>query len=337
MRGAAASMRRQRNITIGLLCILGLLYLVSAKRNTTSGASAHENATGMSEAKHGELSAALRIDIDEGGVAQLPPPSDEYKDTDTLILVPGHGVFRGLNAQDWSREDLWGLEPFQQGFDGFLIKAFSQHIKRSLEELKGRGMQRSVVVFSGGQTKRAGPRSEGLSYYILAEANNLFGVFGDDTDAKTEVLLSRLFAEEFARDSYENLLFSICRFYEVVGRYPSKIVVVNWEYKRERFQQYHRAAVRWPMAQFEYIGIDMRDAAAMLGLEVPQSMRSLSDAGTLKRVREDLYLCKVNSQLRVDRNPQRRVIPYLQSNPTLRKLLLHCGPDLFDEKLLPWG
>jgi hypothetical protein len=331
-------MRRQRNITLGLLCILGVLYLASAKRNSSDAASQENKSSGVSAANAalGDASAEFHsITDDQSRLLSLPPPNEEYNDTDTLILVPGHGVFRGLNAEDWRKEELWGLEPFQQGFDGFLIKAFSQHIKRSLEELKGRGTQRSLVVFSGGQTKKAGPRSEGLSYYILAEANNLFDVFSDE--AKAEVLMSRLFAEEFARDSYENLLFSICRFYEVVGRYPSNIVVVNWEYKRERFQQYHRAAVRWPMSSFEYIGIDLRDAAAMLGLEVPRSMRELSDGGTLKRVKEDLYLCRANAQLRVDRNPQRRVVPYVQSNPAIRKLLFHCGPDLFDEKHLPWG
>lgn len=324
MRGATASMRRQRNFVIVLMCVLGLILLVSGKHNSTAP------------------EGALLREADSPNTTDEPTPSllgaasAEYADTDTLVLVPGHGVFRGLNAKDWHLEAHWGLEPFQRGFDGFLIRAFSQHIERSLKELKVRGIQKSIVVFSGGQTKKAGPRSEGLSYYLVAEANQLFNVF-EDPAVQEQVLTTRLFAEEFARDSYENLLFAICRFYEVVGRYPAKIVVVNWNYKRERFEQYHRAAVRWPMSQFEYIGIDMIDAARNLGLQIPPSMRMLSDEGTLQRVKEDLYLCRVNAKLRVDRNPQRRVIPYIQSNPLLKRLLLYCGPDLYDERTLPWG
>jgi hypothetical protein len=36
-------------------------------------------------------------------------------------------------------------------------------------------------------------------------------------------ITSRVFLEEFARDSYENLLFSLCRFREIVGKYPENL------------------------------------------------------------------------------------------------------------------
>ena len=229
------------------------------------------------------------------------------------------------------------MEGHFQGHDGFLIRAFSQHVKRSIEELRDRGVDESLVIFSGGQTRHgAGPRSEGLSYYVLAEQNQLFGVFPSPVEQEN-VLNERIFAEEFARDSYENLLFSICRFREITGHYPTKLVVVNWGYKRARFVDLHRLALRWHMADFEYIGIDMRDAARAIGKELPEGFDRLSDANTFERTRTDLYLCAVNKEVRVERNPQRRVVPYVLSCPEVRGLLTYCGPELFDEKRLPWG
>lgn len=44
----------------------------------------------------------------------------------------------------------------------------------------------------------------------------------------------RVTTEEFALDSYQNLLFGIMRFKEVTGRWPAKITVVGYEMKRRR-------------------------------------------------------------------------------------------------------
>lgn len=62
----------------------------------------------------------------------------------------------------------------------------------------------ALLLFSGGQTRRAaGPRSEGLSYWVVAEAAGWFG--------KRAEVRNRTFTEEHARDSFENLLFGLCR------------------------------------------------------------------------------------------------------------------------------
>lgn len=52
--------------------------------------------------------------------------------------------------------------------------------------------------------------------------------------------------EEYAKDSHENLLFSICRFAEMTGRYPKKITVVGFEFKRKRFEDIHRYSISFP-------------------------------------------------------------------------------------------
>ena len=69
-------------------------------------------------------------------------------------------------------------------------------------------------------------------------------------------LFLRATTEDYALDSYQNLLFSIARFHEYTGHYPRLITVVGYEMKRRRFTELHRAALRWPPARFNYIGID---------------------------------------------------------------------------------
>ena len=60
--------------------------------------------------------------------------------------------------------------------------------------------------------------------------------------------------QEHARDSFENLLFSLCRFYELTGHYPDHLLVIGYDFKHERFADLHRAALRWPDQRFTFIG-----------------------------------------------------------------------------------
>ncbi len=65
------------------------------------------------------------------------------------------------------------------------------------------------MVFSGGETRSSmGPITEGASYFRVADAMNLWE--GENVDVSNNVR-ARTVAEEFATDSYENLIFSICR------------------------------------------------------------------------------------------------------------------------------
>jgi len=72
-------------------------------------------------------------------------------------------------------------------------------------------------------------------------------------------------------DSYQNLLFSIARFREFTGYFPSKITVVGYEFKKLRFTELHREALRWPKKKFNYIGVDPdhENHANVLHGEVP--------------------------------------------------------------------
>lgn len=57
-------------------------------------------------------------------------------------------------------------------------------------------------------------------------------------------------------DSYQNLLFSIARFREYTGHFPHKITIVGYDFKRQRFTDLHRQALRWPSHKFNYVGVD---------------------------------------------------------------------------------
>jgi hypothetical protein len=101
------------------------------------------------------------------------------------------------------------------------------------------------IIDERGQTRPlAGPRSEGQSYWNLAHH-----IYRNDR-AMDKFLLERVVSEEFARDSYENVLFSLCRFFEMTGRYPEKVTVIGFGFKERRFSDLHRKAVRFPQERY---------------------------------------------------------------------------------------
>lgn len=157
-----------------------------------------------------------------------------------LIILPCHSVWSPGPSNGESRDE-WSLAPFQ--FEGNDHLCFVDHVKKSLDELKKD--ENALLIISGGQTKKAsGPKSEAYSYYQLTE-----------TLCEDDALLDRIGLEEFARDSFENVLFLICRFYEYQGRYPQQVTIVGFEFKRERFVKYHlQRALSFPEKKVRYIG-----------------------------------------------------------------------------------
>ena len=109
-----------------------------------------------------------------------------------------------------------------------------------------------MLIFSGGVTRPSWPsQSEAQSYLRLALDSGLL-------KNRTNIA----FAEDYALDSFQNLLFSVARFHEVVDRWPEKITVVGFEMKRRRFEELHRKAIRWPTSKFQYVGVDVVGEAA---------------------------------------------------------------------------
>ncbi|PWZ03183.1 hypothetical protein BCV70DRAFT_12886 [Testicularia cyperi] len=290
--------------------------------------------------------------------ASVPPPRNGTDHLNHLVIVTGHAIWAGCNVNDRENDENWILEDYQRGGS---VKTFYKHIERGLQITNED--PHALLVFSGGQTRPNSLQTEGESYFSLAVAANMElpmipGSLIDSKDAladsangaglgssnaKVGTLAhanaavatrhglqdARMTTENFALDSFENLLFSIARFREYTGFYPDRISVVGYGFKRPRFEELHAKAVRWDTTgflkngerTFQYIGIDDEsdDRDAQYRGEKLKAY-ALFD--------KDLYGCHGKLLFkRVQRNPTRRFHPYMSSAPEIADLLNWCPAD----------
>ncbi|KAI0692605.1 hypothetical protein BC835DRAFT_1277460 [Cytidiella melzeri] len=222
-----------------------------------------------------------------------------------LVVVPGHAIWTGSKPEDSYVEDEWLMESFQQGDKAARIQAYHQHISRGIDIAEKD--ESALLVFSGGHTKRITAHTEASSYHNLALVNNLL-----------PPSFPRVTTEEAALDSYENLLFSIARFHEFSGRYPTRITVIGYEMKRRRFEQLHRASVRWPSEEFRYIGIDPE------GQDIERAREGEKTNGYVPYSQDNYGCHDVLLSKRRSRNPQIRFHSYFTSAPELSALFNWC-------------
>jgi hypothetical protein len=149
----------------------------------------------------------------------------------------------------------------------------------------------------------------------------------------TPEVLERVSTEEHARDSFENFLFSLCRFHEIAGRYPEKVTIISFASKESRFRNLHRQALHYPDASLVYIGINPPSPSIERLSEI-ESKYSFGPFAT------DMYGCHgVLKTKRVGRNPFRASMGYGLAHgscPEMHDLLKWCGPGLFPGPV-PWG
>lgn len=181
-----------------------------------------------------------------------------------------------------------------------------------------------------------GPGEAHASKAITADASAILGRVGSGAQANAGVAVAkglqgvRMTTENFALDSFENLLFSIARFREFTGRYPARVTVVGFKMKKSRFEELHAKAIRWPIKgyyerqrKWHYVGIDDDTDAEALSAEY--------EGEKIKGFRlfeRDMYGCHgVLQAKRRMRNPTRRFHSYYTSAPELADLLDWCPPD----------
>jgi hypothetical protein len=231
--------------------------------------------------------------------------------TNTLVLVAGHAIPYRFDRLD--SDEGWFLKSFQTGEGHFYL----DHLKRGVE-LAAEDAD-SLLVFAGGQTDSvAGPRSEGQGYWLAAEHHRWFGHTQVSTRATTE---------EFSLDSFQNLLYGICRFREFRGAYPDRVVAVGWKFKGPRFDV-HRRALRFPADRFRYEGVNDPDT-------LEQNL-SFEKARTALFERDPYGVTPDPAQKREARNVFRRQHGYRESCPELEALLGHRGTEVFAGPL-PWA
>lgn len=228
----------------------------------------------------------------------------------TLVLVAGHAIpyrFDRLHTDEG-----WYLKSFQIQEGGLYL----EHVRRGVE--LAAEMPDSLLIFAGGQSDAAaGPRSEGQGYWLAAEYHGWFGA--------PEVRI-RATTEEFSLDSFQNLLFGICRFREFTGASPEAIVAVGWKFKGPRFDV-HRNALRFPRTRFRYEGVN----------DPPSLETNLPfEQARLRLFEGDPYGVSPDAAgKREARNVFRRQHGYSIGCPELAPLLAHRGPEIF-AGVLPW-
>ncbi|KAL3840081.1 hypothetical protein ACJIZ3_024672 [Penstemon smallii] len=271
------------------------------------------------------ITALIVLSINEGRFTMMPNYK-KYENLDSypfgkfrnLVMVAGHSVYTSSSCEKVDKEDAWYLESYQK--HPGQAATFVTHIQRGVEITAND--DKALLLFSGGETRKdAGPRSEAQSYWIVAESKGWFG--------KQESVRGRALTEEHARDSFENLLFSVCRFRELTGSYPDNITVVGYDFKEERFVHLHRSAIGFPETRFFYSGTSSSQNSKEAALKGEALVRS--------QFEEDPYGCLGPlRRKKLGRDPFHRSIPYPNGCPEIEGLFRYCGNDLYPGSL-PWA
>lgn len=246
-------------------------------------------------------------------VNQLSP---SWNKLENLVLVAGHAIYVGKENSDADHDEHWILKSFQKGESSRYI----EHIRFGVE--LAASLPNAMIIFSGGQTRReAGPRSEAQSYWLLADQFAWW--------QKLEVR-DRATTEEFACDSFQNMLFGIARFRECSGHYPLSIDIVGWEYKRGRFD-FHRQTIRWPASGRYYRYHGVNNPADRITYMEGETKVMASFKKNPFGLEKDIL------SKRIERNPFKRQSPYAISCPEIGALLNHQKPNGIELKSrFPW-
>lgn len=238
----------------------------------------------------------------------------------TLIILPCHSIWKVDGPTLGVDHNEWFLEDYQIVGQDHLV--FRSQIIDSLSMLQQH--KDSFLIISGGATKKeAGPISEAITYFQLAKK-----LCHEDAS-----LLARINIEEYARDSFENVLFLLCRFYELFNAYPENLVIVGFEFKEKRFVLHHlEQALCFPRDKVKYVGsLPITD-------HLPEDARkryceelhSSELKNALRHFEHDWYgLSGSLKEKRHKRNPFSRYHGYMFSNPKLSDFLitLHESTD----------
>lgn len=198
---------------------------------------------------------------------QYLTPAPSYAGVDSLVIVCCHAIFHpkassSLPLHSPLDERNWHLAPFQKsnpqtGKPGE-HETFVAHALAGIDILANPShAANTLLVLSGGVTKSSlTSLSEARSYYHAVLALELAQGHLGGGRAYELFNKARILLEEYATDSFQNLLLSILLFRRTTGAYPKRIRVITHAFKARRFLDLHAPAIRWPSSRIQVQGID---------------------------------------------------------------------------------
>lgn len=132
-----------------------------------------------------------------------------------LLIVAGHAIYQ--NGK-W-----YGGFPGEDSF-------YEQHARDGFGVFRNEKYE--ALVFSGGHTR---PKLQEVQNGIVTNSEGegiLEFALSSNLCAKDE---GGIHTESYARDSFENVFFSMLCFYRHYGKWPSRVGIVSWKFKSLRF------------------------------------------------------------------------------------------------------
>ena len=166
-----------------------------------------------------------------------------------LVIVCCHATYTGDGSD--TGEDQWVLQDFQRSNPDTgrpsEHETYEAHILAGALAVEDR--QQAMLMFSGGMTdKSTFTEAEGYEkvFKALASRGRVSGAYSSH----------RYELENWATDSFQNLLFSILRFRQVTGNYPRAVTVITHAFKEDRFLDLHAPAIKWPASRIRVQGLN---------------------------------------------------------------------------------
>eukprot|EP01066_Platyproteum_vivax_P012256 Platyproteum_vivax@DN5573_c0_g1_i2.p1 len=252
-------------------------------------------------------------------------------EADNLILVAGHSTLLINNLINSTKVDItdannWYFLSWQKRNE---LEYWLNHIETALK--MAAEDDRSIVIFSGGKSRtseamKALPVSEGQAYRFASSMLIKDKLSTDPISAQLDWnhVEDRLFTEDFARDTFENLLFSLCRFRQLTGHYPKRLSVVTYFHKCGRVARY-LALLRYP-TPIKCLGAGLIPSDKEMDIEV----------GLMAAKLKDLMGCNGDLAKKHSRNPHFQVPPYPNLCPELSPIFNYCNQHHFRTIQFPW-
>ncbi len=135
---------------------------------------------------------------------------------------------------------IWHKGKWHGGYRGQEL-AYEDHIKKAFDLVLSPLDRDHMLVLSGGHTRPELKinKTEAEGMYLYAKENAI---------ARNDIE-KRIIFELYARDSFENLFFSLLAFKKETGDWPQKVVVVSFDFKRTRFNAISKG-LRLPAFRF---------------------------------------------------------------------------------------